>query len=501
MKIRSVFAPISLLLSLAVAFCAGACQKEQFTTSAADKLAFSTDTLRIDTVFTELGSATRILKIYNRHKKSIRISKVYLANGSSSKFNLNVDGISGDSHSDLEIAPNDSMYIFAEVTINPNQPASASPFVISEDLVFETNGNTQKVVLEAWGQNAVYLPSRFGAGAVTGYGCGGGEWLWDDPRPYVIYGILVIDSCTVRIPAGTRIYVHGGLAKATDPDTGEKYRYNDGFLAFVGAGKLIVEGTLEKPVIFEDDRLEPEFDDEAGQWTGIWLQSGTTGHRIDHCLIRNSIIGVRVDSAAELNIRNTQIYNTAGSALIGVHAKIEAENCLFYKNTGFSIQIEYGGDYKFSYCTAANYQSQVEAIRLGDALCLDDACENYRANKLTARFKNCIFYGSQADQITLFERTGDVQFFDYKLENCIVRVKDLTKAGAYPDFFDHCTPCLNAGNSDYIFVNPNEDNYHLDTLRSIANKYAVPVSGIDRDLDGKTRDAMNPDAGCFELEF
>ena len=77
----------------------------------------------------------------------------------------------------------------------------------------------------------------------------------------------------------------------------------------------------------------------------------------------------------------------------------------------------------------------------------------------------------------------------------------MLKANQYPDFFDHCTPCLNVDNSDTIFLNINKDNYRLDTLRSVANKYAAPVPGFDRDLDGKMRDATKPDAGCFEIEF
>ena len=151
------------------------CQKERFTTASEDKLTFSTDTLRFDTAFTQLGSATRYFKIYNPHNRRIRISRIYLEQGDQSRFQLNVDGLPGSEHLDLEIAVNDSMYVFAEVTINPNQPASASPFVIQENLVFETNGNEQKVILEAWGQNAVYLPSRFSADSITQYGCNGGE--------------------------------------------------------------------------------------------------------------------------------------------------------------------------------------------------------------------------------------------------------------------------------------------------------------------------------------
>ncbi|HNL37873.1 MAG TPA: hypothetical protein PKH43_02030, partial [Saprospiraceae bacterium] len=163
------------------------CQKERFTTDPNDRLEFSTDTLHFDTVFTQLGSATRTLKIYNRHKESLRVSRIFLENGAASRFNLNVDGLPGREHRDIEIAPNDSLYIFAEVTINPDNPLSASPFIIDENLVFETNGNTQKVVLEAWGQNANYIPSRFYADSTVYYGCNGGEWVWDDPKPYVLY--------------------------------------------------------------------------------------------------------------------------------------------------------------------------------------------------------------------------------------------------------------------------------------------------------------------------
>ena len=116
MRLFLRLAPLAILLSFFFLFC----QKERFTFSPEAALEFSTDTLRFDTVFTQLGSATRYFKVYNRHNKSIGIASISLENGSDSLFNLNSDGVSGNRQRDIEIAPNDSLYVFAEVTINPN---------------------------------------------------------------------------------------------------------------------------------------------------------------------------------------------------------------------------------------------------------------------------------------------------------------------------------------------------------------------------------------------
>jgi hypothetical protein len=178
-----------------------------------------------------------------------------------------------------------------------------------------------------------------------------------------------------------------------------------------------------------------------------------------------------------------------------------AENCLFYDNTGFSIQLEYGGDYQFDYCTAASYGVDGEAVKLGNALCLDAACETYVLYRMNALFRNCILFGSRSDQFSLFDREDNPANFNYKLENCIVRVDDLIKPNAWPDFLNRCQPCLNLDNRDTIFVNPNADNYYLDTLHSRANGYGVPLPGILRDLEERERDAAFPDAGCFELRL
>jgi hypothetical protein len=483
-----------------------ACSKEdKFTTKSSDKLEFSVDTLRFDTVFTELGSATRFFRVYNRHKESITISKIRLAGNQQSKFNLNVDGIPGDVHEDVVIYPNDSIYIFAEVTINPDDPLSVSPYFVYDSVMFETNGNVQSVTLEAWGQNANYIPNRWSKDSIVLYSCNGGEVLWDDPKPYVIYGIVAIDNCTLTLPAGARIHVHGGVSKRKD-ENDETIIYNSGRLFFLGSGKLQVLGTVDNPVIIQGDRLEEDFADADGQWTGIILGAGTKGHRIEYATVKNSLFGIYVDSSAELSLKNVAIYNTSGVGLFAYHSKVTAENCLFYNNATHNVQLAYGGDYNFTYCTLANYGTDASALNMGNGVCEDPLCTTPpRINRLTARFLNCILFGSKRDEIILTDFTGErgqnSLYMDYSFQHCIVRVNELTDANlGFPDFFTHCEPCINANSQQALFADPNEDDYHLDTL-SIAEGVAIPFPGILIDLEGTERDAQKPDIGCFEYKY
>lgn len=495
-----------LLFLVPLALTLFACNKEEkFTTRGGDKLEFSVDTLRFDTVFNELGSATRFFRIYNRHKESIRISKIWLAGNQESKFNLNVDGIPGDVHQDVVIYPNDSIYVFAEVTINPDAPLSASPFFVYDSVMFETNGNVQSVTLEAWGQNANYIPNRWSKDSIVLYSCGGGEVIWNDPKPYVIYGIVAFDNCTLTIPAGARIHVHGGVSRGKD-ENGETIIYNSGRLFFLGNGKLQVLGTVENPVIIQGDRLEEDFANADGQWTGIILGGGSKGHRIEHATVKNSLFGIYVDSAAELSLKNVAIYNTSGAGLFALHSKVTAENCLFYNNGTHNVQLVYGGNYNFTYCTLANYGTDASALSMGNGICDDPLCSTPpRIFKLTAKFLNCVLFGSKRDEIIISDFTGEQGQnpfqLDYSFQHCIVRVDQITNANlGFPDFFDHCNPCINATPQDALFVSANEDDYHLDTL-SIAEEMAIPVPGILIDLEGTQRDLVKPDIGCFEYKY
>ncbi|MBK6497898.1 MAG: hypothetical protein IPG00_06905 [Saprospiraceae bacterium] len=301
------------------------CRRDDYYEGNDVELAFSVDTLRIDTVFTTLGSATRWFKVYNKKDQPILVD-IKLRQEKNAFFRINADGVKGPLVENLEIAGGDSIYIFVEVTVDPDQPLSLSPFILEDQIDIDANGKIFTAHLEAWGQNANYITPPEGKGKRFLYSCDFGQRIWDDPKPYVIYGILFVDSCTLVLPAGTKIHVHGGIVR--DSTT----LYNDGLLVFLKDGRIETLGTPESPVIIQGDRLEEEYADVKSQWVGMLFWHESRQNKLNHTIIKNSIVGIRADSLADVSLYGCQISNTGGPAVIGRHATIYGANCLFYGN-------------------------------------------------------------------------------------------------------------------------------------------------------------------------
>ena len=92
------------------------------------------------------------------------------------------------------------MFVFVEVTVNPNLSAGNIPFLISDFLRFSTNGVEQEVGLLAKGQNAVF---HGGPEAYTLLEC---DEIWDSSLPHVMYGRLIVDDgCSLTLLPGTQV--------------------------------------------------------------------------------------------------------------------------------------------------------------------------------------------------------------------------------------------------------------------------------------------------------
>ncbi|MBK8701312.1 MAG: hypothetical protein IPN29_17915 [Saprospiraceae bacterium] len=470
-----------------------ACKKDDSYFVGKAQIETSLDTLLFDTVFTQVGSATRFFKIYNKEDQAVSL-EISLANPQSS-FRFNADGFKGEGKTTVEVQPKDSIYVFVEVTINPDAPVSASPFIVEDKILIRQGDQSQEVQLISFGQNANYIPSKDGKGTVNLLSCKLGSISWSDPKPYVIYGVLVIDSCELVIPAGTRIYVHGGVV------VGKESVYSDGQILVLANGRLTIQGTPENQVVIEGDRLEPDYNDVAGQWGGIRLLAGSMGNRIEGAVIRNSIVGLVVDSAAVLDIAQTEISNNSLYGIYASHAEINGENLLIHSTGSHALSLTYGGSYRFHYTTLSTSINQDESLVLTNYRCTDALClEPVKVFPIDFTIDNSIISGGSEDEIILSPSSaGDVgNTFKAGFSHCLVRVKNLLKADQFPKFLEECDGCINQKFSDRIFADANKNNYRPDSM-SVVLELAVPLPAILQDIAGKMRDGLKPDLGCYEL--
>ena len=466
--------------------CFVSCQKDiHFSDNNSLKIAFSTDTVTFDTVFTTIGSSTRQLKIYNNNDENLKINSIRLLGGNMSQFSINVDGESGYEFSDVEIYSKDSIFVFVRVTINPND--HNNPFFVEDKIIFETNNNKQEVSFTAYGQNAIYIVADQ---QITGFpkfkiiADSLQETHWTSEKPYVIYGYALINSYgTLVIEPGTRVHFHNG---------GGLWAYSE--------SQLRVEGTPDNPVIFQGDRLEDFYHDEPGRWDRIWLMEAHEGygHSISNAIIKNGFIGIQAqrflkDNMAPLSIYNTTIDNHTGMGIYTNLYNMKASNFVISNCGSYAVALTGGGEYVFEQGTIANYWNK--SSRTTPSLIFNNIYNNPTdgyayAYNFFFEMNNCIVYGNQEDEFsTDFYPGPDTTYF---FNNSLLKTKRTNS-----DSFTNYNACI--FNKDPKFVDKVLD-YHLDTLSpaiGIGNPlYSTGL--LEYDLDGVSR-GNNPDAGAYQF--
>lgn len=468
-----------LLLIFITAFFLFACKKERFITDTSAKLNFSTDTVYFDTVFTQIGSATQILQVYNPFKESIKISSLKLAGGTNSPFRLNVDGQAGNSFKDLIIGPKDSLWIFIQVTVNPTN--LNNPLVIQDSIIFETNGNLQDVDLVAWGQDAIYYRADTRIKGLPPFKVlesnASGVATWTKDKPIVIFDYLVVDSAQkLIIDAGARIHFY------TKSSGLWVYKY----------GSLKVNGTKEEPVTFQGGRLEHYYSEIPGQWDRIWINEGTDSCEINYAIIKNSYVGIQAEVLSDgfannkLKLNNVFIRNITGWGLLSRFYNIDARNTIITNTGNNSLALIYGGTYKFTHCTFNNYWSYDN--RKNPVLLMNNFT-GAQSLPFNASFTNCIIYGDKENEISSDFTAGADS--NYVFKNCLI--KSATTYYNYNDDTHFKNVILN---SDPLVKNKNTD------LRLSAGSPCIDagdVSGstiVPVDFEGNNR--TTPDIGAFE---
>jgi hypothetical protein len=460
------------------------CKKEdKISDNPSIKLSFSADSVVFDTVFTSIGSATKQFRVYNTSDSKIKISNLRLGMGDQSAYRINVDGEAGNSFSDIEISSGDSIYIFVRVTINPKD--ENNPYVVEDDIHFLTNGNEQSIKLIAWGQDAVYiLPDTYVTGLppfkIVADSLETVHWTSD--KPYVIYGYAVIDSYgKLIIDEGTSVYFHEG---------GGLWSYVD--------GELNVLGTVDNPVTFQGDRLEPEYSNVPGQWDRIWLMESRTGHDhiINNAIIRNGFIGLQTESFTRITENKVQLHNVIIENMngIGIFARIfviEATNTVVSNCGAYNLALTGGGYYEFTHSTIAGYWPfsvrNTPAVFINNFLV--DTLNNPLPIPINFTFNNSIIYGYNKDEFeTEMDGGADSLYF---FNNSMLKTSfDISNTEIYTNVLK---------NEDPLFLSIENNDYRIDSLSPAVGKADIAISEtVPNDILGNPRLPL-PDIGAYQF--
>lgn len=480
-KIKQLAAPLLLLFFMMFNLLSCDGLDENYSTNPNHRLSFSVDTLSFDTVFTTIGSATKEFMIYNRNDRPLLISEILLASGEETGFRINVDGRKGDHFRDVRIQANDSLYVFVEVTVNPND--SNQPLLVDDSVIFTTNGVKQTVRLEAYGQNVNLYKHGFIVEQDT---------LFTAERPYLIYDSLVISpNVTLNIEPGATFYMH---------DTAKIITY----------GTLLAQGTRENPILFRGDRLDFILDDllpydrTPSQWGGIFFRPESFHNRMDHVIVRNGKTGLTFEQSSpeesKLKLSNSQITNMGENLFFAFNCNIEVSNTEL-TNAGGGVAVLVGGEYRFVHCTLANFMT----LERRTASCLTMANNaNQALYPLKTTFDNCIIDGS-----------FDTGKEEYKGELNL----SADEAAPFEYRFNHCVIKTNGNNNDHfqevLFTNSaisyklkggEKNKYRFDfrpdsltTLgvgkadRTVAQEYPMDRYGINR------LENSGPTIGAYEF--
>jgi len=466
---------ISIILFILI-FSVTSCRKDFETSPSFGNLTFSKDTVFLDTIFTNIGSATYNLKVYNRSNNAVTIPRIELENGTNSNYRLNVDGIAGKAFDDIDILAKDSIFIFVETTIDFN--AVATP-LYTDRILFDVGSNQQDVDLVTLVQDANFIfPDRNPITrkidsltldgtptTIKGRFLENSELTFTNAKPTVIYGYAAVAAnTTLTIEAGAKVYFHDNSGLIVDKD-----------------GTLKVNGTLNEKVVFEGDILENSFGNIPGQWGTIWLRAGSKDHEINHAQIKNGIIGILIDSIGStstptLQIQNSEIFNHSNFGILARETNIEGSNLVVGSAGQASLAATIGGTYNFTHSTFANYWNRslrpLPAVLVNNFFVFNDANgqEITQTRDLkAANFTNCIFDGNNNIEFILDKVDGSL--FNYNIKNCMIQFNDTND-----DF---------ATVEELNFTNSNYQNSILNGLTNFRN------TSLNDFIIGQDSDAIN----------
>ena len=449
------------------------CSKNNFITSpnavvyiGSDYANYNNDTLHFDTLFTSVISPTLSFKIFNGNGQKLRIDNLLLAGGNNSSFKINMNGTPGTQFSNIDIAANDSIYIFASANIPPTKSKSA--FQVLDSIGVQYNGKTMYIKLQAYGQNAYILNNK----TISS------DTVFTNDLPMLIYGNLTVaNNATLTINSGTHLYFHGGSGLQVN-------------------GSLIANGnyTPGNRITMQSDRLDYPYSYLPGMWQGINFGTSSSNNILNYVTINNTINGIADTLASvapnvlKIRLNGCTINNTSKAGIILQNSFLSAVNSLI-ANSANNVVINGGGNYNFEYCTITGYSTSY--IQHMPSVQISNTSSSGQSAALNTLFTNTIIYGNGGisnDEIAV-TKSGNVPF-SISMNHVLYKLSSGTTVISF-------TASIQNQDPQFATVNTYQNIYdfHLQSSSPAIGK-ATPTNTLI-DIEGNARSAT-PSIGCYE---
>lgn len=359
---------------------------DSFTKDPSQRLSFSNDTIRLDTLFSQVPSVTYTFWIRNHSTDGLRITEARLENGNQTGFRVNVDGtFLNPVGQNFEVRKDDSLRVFVEIT--SYETRSLDPELVEDNLLLTLeSGVVQKVNLRTYSWDAEKVTNLEVNEDMT----------IESAKPLVIYGdgIHIAKDATLTL-RNTQLFFHSDA-------------------------RVTVEGMLEvENCLLRGDRLDHMFDylpydRVSGQWRGIVVMKESLGCWMTDTEVRNTWDGIIADST-QVVMTNCVVHNCRGYALYAQNSRVTLDYVQLSNAEDDCLSL-YGCEAAIDHCTLAQFYPLTGGR--GAALRFEDDVW-----PMTLTCKNTLVTGYEEDVVMGTKREeGKV---DYYFENCLLRTPEV----------------------------------------------------------------------------
>ena len=477
------------IVALSITAAATSCSdNDTFTTSPTAQLTISADTVRFDTVFSNVSTSYRLFWVRNNNADGLRISNVRLLSGNQSGFRVNVNGtalsqLQGYQANDFELRGGDSLRVFVELTAHINNAADGTPQKVDDDIVFSLeSGRQQRVNLNAYSWDATLLNRHTVTSDTT--------FSTQNARPIVIYDTLRVNKgATLTIAAGTTLYMHPNAA-------------------IYVSGTLKCLGTTGNEVTLRSDRLDRLFpylpyDNTPGRWQGITLDSLSHDNLIQYTDIHSATAAIKLNKTS-LTLTHSTVHNIQGNGVTSRGSVLHIQNSQVSNCLGHCLSLQ-GDSATVNQSTLAQFYP-FSALR-GKALYAIMDTTTY-ANYGAIKVQNSILTGYADDELSLQVPTdADPAALNVAIDHSLLRTPQLDSTSVYARFYGKGNVFEDPADTLALprrrFALFDTDNFLYDFTPqndSPAVGTADPLTSTDKDDRRGNARKQNPDMGCFETQ-